>query len=262
MCSTCTAVLFYSKSYQHMKGWRAQRGVSWHQRAEVREEGKSQIVEASHMCCTSDEKLRCKTVVLFQFFSNTSLVTVLDEKRLLFLNSWRSLVLFCCLVLCWQAQAEQISPWGPTATLYSWKAHALDRRNSSYANKMVALKVPVVQCALQAAAKLKEMTAVNKEGVLVLSPGVVESLALWGSQTSFCFQKLKKNQIGLWSHQFCFFSIYVHYVNWEMHGRMARSHEFKIPFVFVRPPRTWIFHFTFSWAIQDYYPTVCIVGQD
>lgn len=148
MCSTCTAVLFYSKSYQHMKGWRAQRGVSWHQRAEVRQEGKSQIVEASHMCCTSDEKLRCKTVVLFQFFSNTSLVTALDEKRLLFLNSWRSLVLFCCLVLCWQAQAEQISPWGPTVTLYSWKAHALDWRNSSYANKMVALKVPVVQCAL------------------------------------------------------------------------------------------------------------------
>ena len=36
------------------------------------------------------------------------------------------------------------------------------------------------------------MTAVNKEQVLVLSPGVVESLALQGSQTSLCFQKLKK----------------------------------------------------------------------
>lgn len=57
------------------------------------------------------------------------------------------------------------SLWG---LLYSWKAYALDRKNSLYANKMVALKVPVVQCALQAAAKLKEMTAVNKEGVLVL----------------------------------------------------------------------------------------------
>ena len=42
------------------------------------------------------------------------------------------------------------------------------------------------------AAKLKEMTAVNKERVLVLSPGVVESLALQGSQTSLCFQNLKK----------------------------------------------------------------------
>lgn len=49
--------------------------------------------------------------------------------------------------------------------------------------------VPVVQCALQAAAKLKEMTAVNKEGVLVLSPAIVGSLALQGSQTSFCFRK-------------------------------------------------------------------------
>lgn len=45
---------------------------------------------------------------------------------------------------------------------------------------------------MQTAAKLKEMTAVNKERVLVLSPGVVESLALQGSQTSLCFQKQKK----------------------------------------------------------------------
>ena len=52
--------------------------------------------------------------------------------------------------------------------LHSWKAYAVDTKNSLKANKMVAWKVPVVQCATQAAAKLREMTAENKEGVLVL----------------------------------------------------------------------------------------------
>lgn len=66
MCSTRAAVLFYSKSYQRMKEGPAQRGVSWHQR--LRQEGKSQKVEASHMCCPGDEKLRCNTAVLFYFF--------------------------------------------------------------------------------------------------------------------------------------------------------------------------------------------------
>lgn len=80
MCSTRTAVLFYSKLYQHIKGWRAQWGVSWHPRAEVRQWGKSQIAEAPHMCC--DEKLRCKTIPLTHLRKNKNqilLVAVLDK---------------------------------------------------------------------------------------------------------------------------------------------------------------------------------------
>lgn len=80
MCSACPAVLFYSKSYQHKKEWPAQRGVSWHQR--LLQEGKSQKVEASHMCCAGDEKLRCNTAVLFYFFSSLiSAVTVGFKKK-------------------------------------------------------------------------------------------------------------------------------------------------------------------------------------
>lgn len=56
-----------------------------------------------------------------------------------------------------------------TDLLHSWKAYAVDGKNSSYANKMAARKVPVVQCAMQAAAKLRGTTAVNKERLLVLS---------------------------------------------------------------------------------------------
>lgn len=67
MCTACTAVLFYSKLYQHIKGRWAQQGVSWLPRAEVRRGGKSQIVGAPHMCCTSDEKLRCRNALLFYF---------------------------------------------------------------------------------------------------------------------------------------------------------------------------------------------------
>lgn len=52
--------------------------------------------------------------------------------------------------------------------LRSWKAYVVDGKNSLNANKTAARKVPVVQCAMQAAAKLRETTAVNKEGVVVL----------------------------------------------------------------------------------------------
>lgn len=149
MCSTCTAVLFYSKSYQHIKGWRAQRGVSWHQRAEVRQEGKSQIVGAPHMCCTSDEKLRCKTVLLFQFFSPISLVTVLDWELLLVLNSWWSVVFsawYCvdkpCLKRLLLGVQLRHCTRGKHVLLTGEIVHF-----RPYANKMVALKVPVVQCA-------------------------------------------------------------------------------------------------------------------
>lgn len=52
--------------------------------------------------------------------------------------------------------------------LHSWKVYAVDGKNSLNANKMAACWVPVVQCAMEAAAKLRETTAVNKEGVLIL----------------------------------------------------------------------------------------------
>lgn len=127
MCSTYTAVLFYSHSYQRMKGRRAQRGVSRHRRAEVRQEGKSQIVEASHMCCTSDEKVRCKTCFLSALFPYCIGHCVgWKTACCFFLKSWGFLVLFCCLMLCWQARSEQISPWGPPVTfvlmesMHSW----------------------------------------------------------------------------------------------------------------------------------------------
>lgn len=156
MCSTRAAVHFHSKSYQHIKGWRAQQGVSWHQRAEVRQEGKSQIVGAPHMCCTSDEKLRCKAVLLFQFFSFIPLVTVLDEELLLFLNSWWSVVIFfawCCVD----------KPCLKTLLLGVPLRHCAHGKHMllsgeivnfrPYANKMVALEVPVVQCANGSQAK-------------------------------------------------------------------------------------------------------------
>lgn len=68
---------------------------------------------------------------------------------------------------------------------------------------MAAQKVPVVQCATQAAAKLRETTAVNKEGVLVL--------ALKVSQINLCVQKhtqkkqkTKKKQKLASCHSICF----------------------------------------------------------
>lgn len=149
---------------------------------------------------------------------------------------------------------------GPPATLYSWKAYVLDHRNGSYANKMVVLKVPVVHYTVQTAAKLKEMTAVNKEGVLVLSPGVVESLASWGLQTTLCFLKLKKNQIGTSSYQ-SLLQYRRHYGDWETHALTARSNRFKSPFSVLSPPRKGIFRLIFTITTKDYYPTVCIVLQ-
>lgn len=61
---------------------------------------------------------------------------------------------------------------------------------------------------MQTVARLTEMTAVNKEAVLVLSPGVVDSLASQGSQTSLCFQKLIFFELAH-SHTICFCNIYV-----------------------------------------------------
>lgn len=131
MCSPRTAVLFYSKSYQRIKGRGAQRGVSWHRRAEVRQEGKSQIVGAPHMCSSSDENLRCKAAPR----SQSSLPISIGRRAVqgeisCFLR--RSVVLlfffffWSRVLLCWQALSGQISPWGPTATLQSWKAYAAD----------------------------------------------------------------------------------------------------------------------------------------
>lgn len=65
---------------------------------------------------------------------------------------------------------------------------------------------------MQTQAKLEELTGVNKERALALSPGIVESLALQGSQTSLCFQKLKKNA-WLWCSQQLFLQYMSFYVN-------------------------------------------------
>lgn len=88
MCSACPAVLFYSKSYQRMKEWPAQQGVSWHQR--LLQEGKSQKVEASHMCCAGDEKLRCNTAALFYFFPPFHCVELKKKKK----SWWLGIILF------------------------------------------------------------------------------------------------------------------------------------------------------------------------
>lgn len=164
MCSTRAAVLFYSKSYQRMKDRPAQRGVSWHQR--LRQEGKSQKVEASHMCCPGDEKLRCNTAVLFYFFfflpyCSGQFVGIIKKKKAHSLQkSWWLCIIFLLFFLDKLTSLKDL--------LHSWKAYAVDGKNSLDANKMAARKVPVVQSAMQAAAKLRGTTAVNKERVLVL----------------------------------------------------------------------------------------------
>lgn len=116
------------------------------------------------MCCAGDEKLRCNTAVLFYFFpllylSSQCRIKIKTLTLSKFMMTLYNLVLFFFCKLCLSSLKN---------LLHSWKAYAVDGKNSLNANKMAARKVPVVQCAMQAAAKLRETTAVNKEGVLVL----------------------------------------------------------------------------------------------
>ena len=57
---------------------------------------------------------------------------------------------------------------------------------------------------MKTAAKLKEMTAVNKEGVLVLSPGVCRIAGLARFTDKPLFPRAKKNRIGPRSHTVAF----------------------------------------------------------
>lgn len=235
MCSACPAVLFYSKSYQRMKEWPAQRGVSWHQR--LLQEGKSQKVEASHMCCAGDEKLRCNTAVLFYFF----FPPLFQQSLCIYLKKKKTHSLLKFMMTLYNFVTLSDFSKGSVALMDSWRAHAVDGKNSLNANKMAARKVPVVQCAMHAAAK-QEGNDCRKQrrspcfGLesftdKPLSPETRKKKKSWPVVTAFVFVII--------CMCYC--------MNWEMHGRMACSNEFLIPCVLVSA--AWMFRKAFPWVI-------------
>lgn len=253
MCSTGTAVLFYSKSYQHIIGWRAQRGVSWHQWAAVRQGGRSQVVGAPHMCCTSDEKLRCKTVLLSFIFSPYFIGHCVR-------NSWGSIVFFvwCCVD----------KPCLKRLLLGALQRHCTRGKHMLVtgaivcfrpcANKMVALKVPVVRCANCSQAKGNDCCKQRTSSCFVSWCCRISGLVRFTDKS--LFPEAKKNWIGPWSHQL-FLQYTVCAITWTekcMGGYNVHMSLRSLVCLFGHTGQDYVF----TWATQDYYPTVCIVVQD
>lgn len=112
-----------------------------------------------------------------------------------------------------------------------------------YGNKMVALKVPAVQSANCSQVKGNRCCKQRTSSCFVSWWCRISGLAKFTDEPLFPGAK-KKKCIGLWSQQL-FLQYMCYYVNWEMHGRITCSHEFKIPCVLATQGRNFFFlHFS------------------
>lgn len=111
---------------------------------------------------------------------------------------------------------------------------------------------------MKTAAKSKEMTVVNKEQVLVLSPGVVVSLTLQGSQTSLCFHRQKKvNWPVVAAVVFVIYMLLCELrIAWAYNMFTGLSRSLVSLFGFMEQ------EYFFISAAHHYYPTLYIVVQD
>lgn len=170
------------------------------------------------------------------------------------LKSW---VVFFYALLYWVLPKKFVL-YCPTASLWSRKAYSLDLRASRirpYANKMVALKVPMVH--FGNCSQVKGNDCCKQERVLVLSAGVVESLARFTDKHLFP-ETTKKTKLAH-GHTSCFCNVYA--IMWTekcMGGLNVHMSLRSLVSLFGHTGQEYFF----TWATQDYYPTVCIVVQD